>query len=212
MSWFDLTFTFIWRDTCAQLLLKSFFLFLRELGFFPTHVSWHLKHVLRPLWLTVLLFLPPEGVSTARPSRTLTRRSTYIKVTHRRHSAYVLFNWTTLALSGVLMCVHSKPQMKPIKWSGKKKTVLKLMYLQPHAPNTSLSSHQHFLFASRKNFTLTSSVFIGVGHSDMKSKEGREARSGEKKGGGGVEVPEEGGVACSTMEIKNRWSVVARMN
>lgn len=40
-----------------------------------------------------------------------------------------------------------------------------------------------------------------------------EARYGEKKGGGeGGGSTEEGGVACSMMEIKNRWSVFAGMN
>lgn len=34
-------------------------------------------------------------------------------------------------LSGVLICVHSKPQMKSIKW-GEKQTIFKLMYLLPN--------------------------------------------------------------------------------
>lgn len=59
-----------------------------------------------------------------------------------------------------------------------------------------------------------SSVFAGVIHSDMKSsgvrvrsEVGREERMRRRRGS-----TEEGGVACSMMEIKNRWSVVAGMN
>ena len=41
----------------------------------------------------------------------------------------MLFNWTTLVLSGVLMCMHSKPQMKPIKWSEEKKNCFEVNVL-----------------------------------------------------------------------------------
>lgn len=48
---------------------------------------------------------------------------------------------------------------------------------------------------------------------DMKSKRmGVEWRYDVKKGGGGGGSTEEGSVARSMMEIKNRWGLLARMN
>lgn len=65
-------------------------------------------------------------------------------------------------------------------------------------------------------------VLIEVSHSNMESsrvwsvkcgmERREEKRGGEGGEGGGGELTEEGSVACSMMEIKNRWSFVAGMN